>query len=69
MAKNCNAILGHYQQFHLSVLVPRRLPPREGDAIRRTLAAKNFRVRLLRTIRVLFRQYRSLRDATPNVSV
>jgi hypothetical protein len=57
------------EQFHLSVLVPRRLSPQEGDAMRRTLAGKNFRVRLLRTIRVLFRGYKSLRHATPDVSV
>ena len=57
------------EQFHLSVLVPRRLPPREGDAMRRTLAGKQFRTRLLRAVRALFRQYRSLRNATPDVSV
>jgi hypothetical protein len=57
------------EQFHLSVLVPRRLPPREGDAMRRALAGKQFRARLVRAIRVLFRRYESLRHATPDVSV
>ena len=57
------------EQFHLSVFVPSRLPPREGDAMRRTLVGKRFRARLLRAIRALFRQYRSLHNATPDVSV
>jgi hypothetical protein len=57
------------EQFHLDVFVPRRLPVRQYDAMRRTLAGKRFRARLLRAIRTLFRKYRSLRDASLDVSV
>jgi hypothetical protein len=56
------------EQYHLDVLVPRRLPARECDAMRRTLAGKHFRARLLRAVRGLFRKYQSLRKATPDVS-
>jgi hypothetical protein len=57
------------EQFHIDVFVPRQLPVRQCDAMRRTLARKRFRARLLRAIRTLFRKYRSLRDARLDVSV
>ena len=57
------------EQFHLDVLVPRRLPARDAVAMRRTLAGKRFCARLLKAVRTLFRQYPSLRHATPDLSV
>jgi len=57
------------EQLHVSVFVPRRLPARETDAMRQTLAGKRFRARLLRAVRALFREYRSLRNSTLDVSV
>jgi hypothetical protein len=57
------------EQFHLDVFVPQQLPAWECDAMRRTLVGRRYRARLLRAIRTLFRQYRSLRNAKLDVSV
>jgi hypothetical protein len=57
------------EQFHVDVLVPRRLPAREADAMRRTLAGKHFRARLLRAVRLLLGRYKSLYKATVDESV
>ena len=58
-----------FEQFHISILVPRDLSPRECGAVRRALAGKTFRARLLNTVRALLGRYPSLRKTCPDVSV
>jgi hypothetical protein len=56
------------EQYHLDVYVPRNLPGAEADAMRRTLKSASFRTRLRRAVEIVFRRYRSLAQATFDVS-
>jgi hypothetical protein len=47
-------------EIHLTILIPRRLPATEVDAIRRTVDDPGFEARLLRVIRRVFRRQASL---------
>lgn len=56
------------EEYHLSVLVPRRLPEAEADAIRSTLMDPTFEARLLRAVRRVFRREVSLAKAKVRLS-
>jgi hypothetical protein len=57
------------EQFHLDILVPRRLRAQKSAAMRRTLAGPRFRARLLRAVRALLGRYKSLHEAAVDLSV
>ena len=48
------------EEFHLSVFAPRQLPSSEYDGIHQTITNANFRAKLRRAVRAVFRQYPSL---------
>jgi hypothetical protein len=56
------------EEIHLTVLVPRHLPPVEADAIRQTLTDPTFERRLRRAIRRAFRREASLVNAKVRLS-
>jgi hypothetical protein len=53
-----------FEQFHLSIYVPRTIRAADAEAVRRRLPAAAFRRRLRQAVRAVARRYRSLRPAT-----
>ena len=51
------------EEYHVTVLVPRRLPEPEADAVRRTLIDPAFEKRLRQAVRRVFRGEASLAEA------
>lgn len=56
------------EEFHLTLYVPRDLPPAECRAVRRTLTGAGFRSRLRQAVEQVARRYRSLHRATAALS-
>ena len=56
------------EEYHVTVLVPRRLPEAEADAVRRTLTDPTFERRLRRAVRKAFRREPSLDKAKVRLS-
>ena len=48
------------EEFHISLLVPRRVSAKDGAAIRRTLMAAKFERRLRRTVEDVIRDFPAL---------
>lgn len=57
-----------FEEFHLTLFAPRDLTASECARTRRTLVSRRFRVQLLRTIRLVVRQHRTLRRLAVEVS-
>lgn len=56
------------EEYHLTVLIPRRLPESEAEMIHRTLTDSTFEARLLRAVKKVFRKEVSLAKAKVRLS-
>jgi hypothetical protein len=56
------------EEWHITVLIPRKLAELEADAIRRTLTDPTFERRLLRAVRRVFRREASLEKTKVRLS-
>jgi hypothetical protein len=57
------------EEYHLTVLIPRRLPEVEADAARQTLTDPGFERRLLRAVRFVLRREATLSKAKVRLSL